>query len=327
HIPVRVKAKLEFSEIIPLSQSTLDYPVSQLLIASEHRYLVSGNRLIVQSATEKQIADKEIFFSQPIQNLQCSATGCLITTRSSIDYLTPELDLLNLVTFDENNEVIELITTVNPQGTWVGVTYLTTDFPLPTLEIYQLSQLSKNKLPRKLPKRPSRSLINQPACHSLIALDQKYGLCIYQNSAQDTEFRLFNRRSHWLANANIQISLASVIAHPLFPHRLLATEVGNSAMVILITLDKFNLKRISLEISPMVIAPCPQGYLISDRQGKMILLDDYGDCIGRFQIPLLTDFVVKAIALDSSELLVISASDFSSSQLQRFSVGDLLSSN
>lgn len=329
HIPVRVKAKPEFLEIAPLSQSTLDYPVSQLLIASDHRYLVSGDRLIVQSASgEETPADKEITFSQPIQNLQCSATGCLITTSSSIDYLTPELDLLNLATFDENNEVIELITTVNPQGTWVGITYLTTDSPLPILETYQLSQ---NKLPQKPPRLPfryaPRSLINQPTCHSLIALDQKYGLGIYQNSAQDTEFRLFNRRGHWLANATIQIRLASVIDHPLFPHRLLATEVGNSAMVILITLDKFNLKRITLELSPIVIAPCPQGFLISDRQGKMILLDDYGDCIGRFQIPLSTDFVVKAISLDASELLVISASDSSSSQLQRFSVRDLLNSN
>ncbi|MFM2311482.1 MAG: hypothetical protein RLZZ04_758 [Cyanobacteriota bacterium] len=320
-IPVKVKP--EFLEITPLSQSILDYPVSQLAIAGEQRYLVSGDRLIVQSAIgEEIVTNREIIFSEPIQNLQCSATGCLITTSSSIDYLAPDQDLLNLVTFEgnsEDNEVIELITTVNPQGTWVGVTYLTADFPLPTLEIYQLSQLSKDKL--------SQTLINQPACHSLFALDQKYGLGIYQNSAQDTEFRLFNRRGNWLANAKIQIRLASVIDHPLFPHCLLATEVDNSAMVILISLDKFNLKRISLEISPMIIAPCPQGYLISDRQGKMILLDDYGDCIGRFQIPLSTDFVIKEIVLDPCKLLVVSASPSSSSQLQRFSASDLLSSS
>jgi serine/threonine protein kinase len=316
HIPVR--ANPQFLEVAPLSQSSLDYPVSQLAITGEQRYLVSGDRLIVQSATEKEIlADQEIkaiIFSEPIQNLQCSATGCLITTRSSIDYLVPDQKLLNLATF-ENNEAIELIATVNPQGTWVGATYLTTDFPLPALEIYQLS---KDTLPKKLPqlnfrypkglapRRAPRTLINQPACHSLIALDRKYGLGIYRNSAQDTEFRLFNRRGHWLANAIIQIRLASVIYHPLFPHRLLATEVNNSAMVILITLDKFNLKRIFLEISPMIILPCPQGYLISDRQGKMILLDDYGDCIARFHITLESDFVVQAIALDPSELLVIS---------------------
>lgn len=317
HLPVRVKP--EFPKVSPLSQSTLDYPVSQLVIAGEQRYLVSGDRLIVQSATlEEILPDREIVFSEPIQNLQCSATGCLITTNSSIDYLIPDQNLLTLTTFEEN-EVVELITTINPQGTWVGVTYLAPDSPLPILEIHQLSQ-------DKLPRTRSRSLINHPACLSLIALDQKYGLGIYQNSAQNTEFHLFNRRGHWLANDTLQISLASVIDHPLFPHRLLATEVGNSAMVILITLDKFNLKRISLETAPMLITPCPQGFLISDRQGKMTLLDDYGDCIARFQISLSTDFVVKAIALDPSELLVVSASDSSSSQLQRFSVRDLLSS-
>jgi serine/threonine protein kinase len=322
---ITVKVKPEFVDLLPLDQVTLDDPVSQLAIASEQRYLVSGDRLIVQSAIgEKILTDREIIFSEPIQNLQCSATGCLVTTRSSVNYLAPDQDLLNLVTF-EDNEVIELITTVNPQGTWVGVTYLGTS-PLPTLEIHQLSKDKLSRKPRKSFRIASRSLINQPACHSLIALDQKYGLGIYQ-SAQDTEFRLFNRRGHWLANATIQIRLASVIDHPLFPHRLLATEVDNSAMVILITLDKFSLKRIPLEISPVVIAPCPQGYLISDRQGKMVLLDEYGDCIGRFQITLESDFVVKAIALSSSELLVVSASSPSSSQLQRFCTSDLPSNN
>jgi serine/threonine protein kinase len=313
HIPVKVKP--EFLEVVPLSQSTLDYPVSQLAISSEQRYLVSGDRLIVQSTIgEEFLADREIIFSEPIQNLQCSATGCLITTRSSIDYLNPDQDLLNLATF-ERHEVIELITTVNPQGTWVGVAYLTTDSPLPTLETYQLS---KDKLPRKLP----RSLINQPACHSLIALDQKYGLGIYQNSAQDTEFRLFNRRGNWLAKTTAQIRLASVIDHPLFPRRLLAPEKDSPNMVILISLDKFNLKRIPLEISPRVITPCPQGYLISDRQGKMVLLDDYGDCIGRFQITLETDFAVQAIAVSTSEVLVVSTKE-SRSQLQRFAPSPL----
>jgi serine/threonine protein kinase len=307
---ITVKLKPEFLEVVPLSQSTLDYPVSLSAIACEQRYLVSGDRLIVQSMIGEEITtDRELIFSEPIQKLQCSAIGCLITTKSSIDYLAPHQDLLNLVTF-ESNEVIELITTVNPQGTWAGVTYLTVDSPLPILETYQLP---RNKLARKL----SRSLVNQPVCLSLIALDQKYGLGIYQNSAQDTEFRLFNRRGNWLAKTIIQIRLDSVIDHPLFPRRLLATEQDNPNLVILITLDKFNLKRIPLEISPTIIAPCPQGFLISDRQGKMILLDDYGDCIGRFQIPLETDFEVQAIAVDLSEVLVISTKE-SRSQLQRF---------
>jgi serine/threonine protein kinase len=308
HIPVKVKP--EFLEVSPLSQSILDYPVSKLEVACGQRYLVSGDRLIVQSVTGEEITtDKEITFSETIQNLQCSATGCLIITRSSIDYLVPHQDLLNLATF-EDHEVIELITTVNPQGTWAGVTYLITDSPLPILETYQLP---RNKLAKKL----SRSLVNQPVCLSLIALDQKYGLGIYQNSAQDTEFRLFNRRGHWLAKTTIQIRLASVIDHPLFPRRLLATEKDNPKMVILISLDKFNLKRIHLEISPIVITPCPQGYLISDRQGKMVLLDDYGDCLGRFQIPLETDFEVQAIAVSTSEVLVVSTKELRS-QLQRF---------
>ena len=106
--------------------------------------------------------------------------------------------------------------------------------------------------------------------------------------------------------------------NPLFSHQLLVTEQDNAGMAILITLDKFKVERISLDFAPSLIVCCTQGYLLSDRQGKMNLLDHQGKSIRRFKILLSLGFEVTAIAISDSTLLVASASA-SQSQLQRFS--------
>jgi serine/threonine protein kinase len=307
-----IKIKSDFSDLIPIAQSTLDYPVSHLAIAWSQVYLVSGDRLLIQrhldaslsnDVAEEISVDREIILNQPIKSLQFSSTGCLVTTASSVYYSTQDLDLLPLTTVESN----QLIATIDPQGSWLGIASDSQNLDQSRLEIYQLPNC-----------KLQRSLINNQVWHRLIALDRQYGLAIRQVQAQNTEFHLFNRRGSWLANFTVQIQLDLVIYHPLFPQRLLATEVNHPDQVILITLEKFNLKRISLEISPMVIKSCPQGYLISDRQGKMILLNPDGDCIGRFKIPLSSEFKVTAIAASTSELLVASSST-SRSQIQRFS--------
>jgi serine/threonine-protein kinase len=308
-----IKIKSDFSDLIPAAQSTLDYPVSQSAIAWAQVYLVSGDRLLIQrhldaslssNLSEEISVDREIILNQPIKSLQFSSTGCLVTTASSVYYLTQDLDLLPLTTVESN----QLIATVDPQGSWLGISSGSQNGDRSHLEIYQLPNC-----------KLQRSLINNQVCHRLIALDRQYGLAIHQVQAQNTKFHLFNRRGSWLANFTVQIQLDLVVHHPLFPQRLLATEVDCPDLVILITLEKFNLKRITLEISPLVIESCPQGYLIGDRQGKMILLDPDGDCIGRFKIPLSSEFTVTAIAASTSELLVASSST-SRSQIQRFSM-------
>jgi serine/threonine protein kinase len=308
--PLQVKS--DFSDLVPVAQSTLDYPVSHLAIAQGQVFLVSGDRLLIQrnldaSLSGEIVVDREIVLNQPIQSLQLSSTGCLITTASSIYYLPQNTDLLLLATFESNHENNQFVATIDPQGSWLGISSGSQNSDKSHLEIYKLPNC-----------KLQRSLIKNQVWQSLIALDRKYGIAIYQAQSQNTEFQLFNRRGNSLANFTVQIQLDSVIDHPLFPNRLLATEVDNPDMVILITLEKFNLKRIALEICPGVIKPCPQGYLISDRQGKIILLDHDGNCIGRFKVPLSSESEVMAIAASTSELLVASSST-KGSQLQRFS--------
>ena len=71
----------------------------------------------------------------------------------------------------------------------------------------------------------------------------------------------------------MQTSLNRVVYNPLFSDRFIATESGNPGHIVLITLERFNLKRIPLNINLSTIEPCPQGYLLSDSGGRIILLN------------------------------------------------------
>ena len=246
--------------------------------------------------------------------MQLNNSGYLVATTASLYYesLAANLDtsLLPIATFSTN----KLVTTVDPQGSWLAVSYLPLEAAEAKLKIYRLPN-------GKLKRSPDHYSIYQ----HLVALDTRHAIGLIQQG-QDTEFQLFNRRGNWLANFTVRVQLAAVIYNPLFPNLLLATEVDRPYVVILIRLKKFNLKRIRLEIDPIFIKVCSLGYLLSDRQGKMTILSADGESVSEFQALLSPGFEVTAIAVSPSKLLVASASS-TQFRLQTFSLSKLISVN
>ncbi len=308
----------KFLKLIPIEVKLFTEQITHLAIAAEQLYLGSGDRLYLQRYQNSRLAGAIIdqwsmTLDQPIRTLQFNAQGCFITTLSSIYYLPQDTaakefhffgqTLLPIATFPTNN----LVSTVDFQGSWLGVSYLPNKSKTPAWSIFKLPNC-----------RLLRSQINRRQWQSLIALDCRLGLGIYQNQAQDTEFHLFNRRGNWLANFTAQIQLDQIVYNPLFPNQILATETNHPGVAILIALEKFTIKRVALDLAASLITSCPQGYLLSDRQGKIILVEGDQLQLRHYQIPLSTEFSVTAIAASTTQLLVASAS-LSQSQLHRFS--------
>ena len=239
-----------------------------------------------------------------IESLRPNLSGCLVTTSSSVSCLSEETNLAelhSLLNFPTN-----MVTAIYSPGNWLAVSWVTEDLAA-DLAIYSIADASFQY-----------SLASDRSWQSLIALDRRHIIGIHQNSEQQTEFHLLNRRGHWLAKFTVKIQLDKVIYNPQYPNRLLATEVDNPQEVILIALEKFNLRRIPLKIEAEFIEPCQQGYLIGDRYGKIFLINYLGECLGRFQAPIASDCEVTAIALGKSRLFLVSTSD-SVSQLHSFS--------
>ena len=305
----QITVKSEFAAIAADRQFDLEARILHLAISSEYVYLGTSHDLLVHRYRDASLSGEileaeKTSFDEPISSLQLNSC-CLVATTSSLYYrLAADINanFLPIATFATE----KLVTTVDPQGSWLAVSYL----PSKTTEAkFKIYQLPKGKLKHSLGDRPF---------DHLIALDSRRGIGLAQDRVKNTEFQLFNRRGNWLANFTVRVRLATVIHNPSFADRILATEVDNPNVVILVRLRKFNLKRIELEIVPTSIEACPAGYLLSDRQGKMIILDRNGECQSKFDVSLAPEFEVTAIAVSASRLLVASASS-TQSQLQAFS--------
>lgn len=260
---------------------------------------VLPNRYSDSSLSGDVIQQWKIPLDDSISQLQIKPQGCFITTKSSLYYLPLDTTtkkfrffsktLLPIISFPTNN----LVSSIEPEGSWFAVSYFSYKSKTPSWEIWQLPNCQLK-----------RSQINRKPWNHLIVLNKRYGLGIYQNQQQNTEFHLFNRRGNWLANFTVQLQLDKVVYNPQFPKRILATEVNNPNVAILITLQGFSIERISLETTPALITSCPQGYLISDRACNITLIDGRDLSTKQFSTPLSSESTVKAIASTSTQLLV-----------------------
>ncbi len=321
NLPAAIGSKSESTVLNCTSQFTLDYRVSHLAITAEqaYLYLASGDRLYLQQYSDSSLVGKvtehhTLTLDRSIRTLKIASQGCFVSTASSLYFIHRDTSsnefffvnktLLPIAVFPTS----DLIQGIDSTGSWLVVSYLPSKSKTPAWEIFQLPNCQR-----------WRSQVNRPKFNHILALDRRYGLGIYRNRRQNTELHLFNRRGDWLANFTLQIQPDLVAHNPLFSRQLLLTEKNNAGMAVLITLEKFKVRRIPLDLTASFIVCYTQGYLLSDRQGKMILLDQQGECIRKFNTLLPTGFAITAIAIADSTLLVASVSA-SQSQLQRFSL-------
>ena len=294
----------------PVARATVSSPVSHLTLASNKIFWTSNERLVQQSLNsrktntlEEAIAEREICLDSPIQSLQPNSDGCTIATSSALYHLSYDRDLDELSTLLSFPSI--MATAVAPDQKWLAVSSITENLTA-RLAIYSVADAT-------LKYSPNSDL----SWHSLIVLDRRHLLGVHQNSDRQTELHLLNRRGHWLANFTVNFQFDKVIYNSQYPNRLLVSEVGNINEVVSIALEKFQLTRIPVNVAPELIKPCQQGYLVSDRYGRIQLLGHLGDCLARFQAPIPSDSEVTAIAVDESLLLLASTSE-SGSELHTF---------
>ena len=286
-----------------LSTTSLSKSVERLATAERLIYLGTKDCLEIvchqDDSLDRAIAQWSIPLDNPIQQIETKSTGCFITTQSSLYYLPLDTTseqfrffsqtFLPIISFPTNT----LVSSIEPGGNWFTVSYLSYKSKTPTWEIYQLPNCQK-----------LRSQVNRKRWHHLIALSNRYGLGIYINQKQHTEFHLFNNYGSWLANFTVKIELQQVNYNPRFPERLLATEANNPDAVIVITLKPFHFKRIQIKTTPVIITSCSQGYLISDRTNNLTFIDGKDLSVQQLQIPLSAEAKITEIASTDTRLLI-----------------------
>jgi serine/threonine protein kinase len=299
-LPLKVVREERFDKII--ERLALDHTTPDL----ERLYRVGGQQIGAQVYPQGQLARPQagaefdvLPVPEPIQNFMVRPQGCFaVTARSlyllplervqSASYLVadgslPGLKRLNplvkpqLVTqFDK-----PFCMTIDPKGRWMATATREVGTTPSVLNIRQLPQLNRLHTPISC---------RSPHLLDLHALDSRHLALLFKIPQQEipeemtataaTSLQVFTRRGHPVANLLLPVSLTQVVLCPQ-PYRLVATEPQHPSAILIIDLKPLKLQRIAVEIEPRLIAATAWGLILVDGTGQILVLDRYGQALGR----------------------------------------------
>lgn len=251
--------------------------------------------------------------AEPIQTLVVRPQGYFAITQRSIYALSSEVfqpgtdqDERNHLPQSANHPVHwsqpvvpQLITefshdfhaTIDPQGHWMATAVLEPDSVHSTLQIWKFTHL-----PSSLQVNPVSLSAHHPVWLShlfqLSALDGRHLAAfshqvdsLTQACIMGVGLQVFTRRGNLIGSFRLPLPLRSV-ATSYTPYQLLALEPGHPNSLLLIDLKPLRVQRVGLEIAPVQMATTSWGCVLMATDGRIVLLNHYGQRIGQINGPM-----------------------------------------
>jgi len=294
---------LSVSSLDNIQQEPLHAPVTILAIESQQVYQADASQVHCQTYASNALAGAPLHQWQmqlkaSVQAIALRPQGCFALTQfrqhNSLIHSVYCLPRTQPLTLSGNQpkcaleryrllslECTGLAMTIAPQGRWMAIAKTTMK---PDGEGSQTTfQILK---PNLQPVKPPVTCLPS----QLITLDSRHGIAISTQLGDEirgggTVFEVFNRRGDFIAALDLPVSLHLVTPSVTFRYRLLAVEQNNPTSALLIDLKPFRVFGILLEIAPAFIVAANWGYIVADRQGQIVLLDQDGQKIGAFHVP------------------------------------------
>jgi len=175
----------------------------------------------------------------------------------------------------------DFVAAIDPQGHWLTTVALSSSSATRSLRIWYLSKM-----------QPVAS-VPSPFIHlfELLALDSRH-IAAFSHTVDPqsnvcitgTVVEIFTRRGTLVGCLNLPVPLRQ-ITKGVGSHTIVAMEPGHPDSMLLIDLKPLRISRIGLEISPVLAAATSWGYVLISAHGEVLLLDKYGQAIGRMEGP------------------------------------------
>jgi serine/threonine-protein kinase len=267
------------------SAKSYRYGYSILAVESDRIYWGGNDRVICDTyagevLTGELLNSTQITLNDRLVQLIALKESCFILTERDNNYSLYRLAKNEFSDFNEEKNIPVLSLQANflkiaidPQERWIAIARSTSKPPQSILEILKLPSLES-----------VRSPVTFPLLQDLLALDRRHGLAVFRQKNSDsgeiqTVFRLFNRRGNLLESFKLAISLKQITPSATDPYRILAIEQNNKDSGLLIDLKPFRVNRLSLPIQPDSIVARESGFLLVDRQGKVLLLNNEAEAL------------------------------------------------
>ncbi|MBD2122701.1 protein kinase domain-containing protein [Trichocoleus sp. FACHB-262] len=97
----------------------------------------------------------------------------------------------------------------------------------------------------------------------------------------------YTRRGQRLGSWLLPLAVDSLISSAI-PYRVLGKEAGCTDSMVLIDLKPLRVRRIRVNLEPAIFVATAWGYVLADRQGQLVLLDEEGQQLGQIAAPTVT---------------------------------------
>ncbi len=293
--------KADFSS---LRQEFLQSPITHLVVEGQQVYLCMADQLKCRTYTSDILQGQldsqwQAFFPQPPTHLYLSRQSCFVLTQSRLKtrdnysfslYGLPRTSIPNQQNTDISTDAlilfslrgVQVLLSLDAAGQWMtyGVTTASDRPNQPVrLQMFQLPEM-----------QPITSQVKIPQLSQVQALNRRYGVAIAQSSPEalveaGSRLHIYNRRGQAVTIFNLPVTLSQLTPSQISASRCLAIDADNLRVGLLIDFQPWRVQRIPLPIAPDFIRATPWGYVLADRQGQVVLLNDFGESIGSFQVP------------------------------------------
>lgn len=278
---------------------------------------IIADKLIATStaplAMQKQLVGA-VAVTEAIQALVVRPQGCFAIASRAI-YLLPLEQSVPAASSDGRLLIHQLtalesdfIAAIEPQGRWLATLAAQSEAATATITLWHPSS---GKLENPWTSQATIAYPSTGPCQ-LLALDSKHIAVIsaFGNNSTDssaagvlssntkllseslqesvstgTLVAGFTRRGQHLGSWLLPLAVDSV-ALSAIPYRILGKEAGCPHSLVLIDLKPLRVRRVKVEIEPTLLTATPWGYLLADRQGQLVLLDEEGQQVGHIAPPM-----------------------------------------
>lgn len=235
-----------------------------------------------------------IDLKQPIRELVLRPQGCFAIAPSAVYWIHWEEERATLVAKPVATASVPCEVAIEPKGRWLAIL---TPGETRKLQFWSLESINHpvwlEPEPIALPqKEPTMQLVR------MVALDARHLALLSQVQSRPTIHRAddlatpiyqtrlecYNRRGDRLMGLTMPLELTQVVSTPT-PYRLLATDSYDPFSILLVDLKPYRVIRVGVSITPNFLVATTWGYILADREGHILLLDEEGRQINQIDAP------------------------------------------
>ena len=181
---------------------------------------------------------------------------------------------------------------IEAKGRWMATAVLEPDRVTSLLSIWNLLRLhdtSRLQLLQPVSRKGEMVMAARLTAHlfHLAMADSRYVVAFSHVLDKSTQsyitgvlLEVFTRRGNPVSAFSLPVPLQQLLASPT-PYRMMALEPGHPHSVLLINLKPLRLVRVGVDIVPLLLASASWGYVLMAADGHIVVLNQYGQTIGR----------------------------------------------